>query len=1061
MQNQTEKLKALLETTKAITSELDQNEVLNLILQRGKELTQADTGALLLVDKDQKLWTKILIGPHQEDEYRHTIDEGITGWVAKNKEPLLVPDVSSDERYIEYTSETKSELAVPMLYGESLIGVLNVESSKFDAFKESDYEQLTALAGQAVIAIENARLYEELNKQVKTIESLHKVGAGITANIELIPILREIAKGLNEIVKADIPLVYLYDQEKDEFRNVYYGDVSEEWKHCKPRKDGAGVKAIKGKNIVVVQQDEKEGPGISTFAKKKGIKTTIAIPLIFGDVAIGAMYLHFLGEQHYLEDGEKSDLDSFAIRTCTVIKNTMGEIGFYLGSNEKINELKEKISEKIDKEKIAEEIDKLTKADILLVYLYDPEEGELKDIIFAGLSKEWGAKCRPREGGAGRTAINSKGLVTAYENPEESYPKKGLGINPYPKQKGAKTTAAYPLIFEDKTLGVFFMHFLERHEFTEEEKKAIAALGAHAAIALERAKTYQRLRELADVERDVTSNLSLKITAKHIAEAIESIIGGGIPNIFLYDSRKESFDFIACSGEKDEIFVGERSLGKFTPREDGLGARVIEKVKKGEEPDYIIIEDVQNDPKNQNPSPTAKDYGIKTSACFPLKFSNRPLGALYLHFKNTRRFSSDDKLMLSMLTDQMAIAINNADQYETQMRIQREIQERLTPPEETINTNLEIMVAGKPSLADFTDGLCSIEELTELFQRLFPFVDKIIIAPLLSGRSGAGVVKVKPSDIPYAIVKFGERGKISEEANRFDNEVFGKIGLYRITFKMRHCSTPKIGGILYTLIGTSVDKVRSFNEYYRDSSIDVARIKKVIEDLFTDVLGSWFNRRTGEPIDLANWYQKHLGISLQTLRREIFTGELVGYENNALIDFGNCGRFLNPVDYVMNRNFPFDTLFCPIHGDLNGNNILIDHGDYTWLIDFAKTGQGYAFQDFIKLECVIKFELLKTVDVQALCEFEEALLSPERFSDFATMRFPNTYNTDDLEKGFAIIKKLREFARDVLRPQDKSAEEYYVGLLHQTLSTLRRTDVRRQHAFLSASMTCDTLDKMP
>ena len=366
MQNQTERLRALLETTKAITSELDLNEVLNLILQRGKELTQADTGALLLVDKYQKLWTKILIGPHREDEYRHTIAEGITGWVARNKKPCLVPDVSSDGRYIEYTSETKSELAVPMLYGESLIGVLNVESSKFDAFKESDYEQLTALAGQAVIAIENARLYEELNKQVKTIESLHKVGAGITANIELIPILREIAKGLNEIVKADIPLVYLYDQEKDEFRNVYYGDVSEEWKHCKPRKDGAGVKAIKGKNIVVVQQDEKEGPGISTFAKKKGIKTTIAIPLIFGDVAIGAMYLHFLGEQHYLEDGEKSDLDSFAIRTCTVIKNTMEEIGFYLGSNEKIDELKEKISEKIDKEKIAEEIDKLTKADILL-----------------------------------------------------------------------------------------------------------------------------------------------------------------------------------------------------------------------------------------------------------------------------------------------------------------------------------------------------------------------------------------------------------------------------------------------------------------------------------------------------------------------------------------------------------------------------------------------------------------------------------------------------------------------------------------------------------------------
>ena len=414
-----------------------------------------------------------------------------------------------------------------------------------------------------------------------------------------------------------------------------------------------------------------------------------------------------------------------------------------------------------------------------------------------------------------------------------------------------------------------------------------------------------------------------------------------------------------------------------------------------------------------------------------------------------------------MLTDQMAIAINNADQYETQMRIQREIQERLTPPEETINTNLEIMVAGKPSLADFTDGLCSIEELTELFQRLFPFVDKIIIAPLLSGRSGAGVVKVKPSDIPYAIVKFGERGKISEEAKRFDAEVFGKIGLYRITFKMKHCSTSNIAGILYTLIGTSVDEVRSFNEYYKDSSIDAEGLKKVIDGLFTEILGFWFNKRTEQGFDLDVWYQKHLGIDLQTLREEIFTGNLTG-EDKVVINVDNCGTFPNPVRYVMNEeNFPFDTFCCPIHGDLNGNNILIDQSDYAWLIDFAKTGQGYVFQDFIKLECVIKFEVLKTVDVQALCEFEKALQSPKMFSDFATMSFSNSYNKDDLKKGFAVIKKLRELAWDVIRPQPISAKEYYVGLLYQTLSTLRRADIRREHAFHSASMTCDTLDKMP
>lgn len=97
MHNQAEKLRALLETTKVITSELDLTEVLKLILQRGKELTHADTGALLLVDRDQKRWTKKLIGPHKDDEYRHTIDEGITGWVARNRKPCCAPDVRSEK----------------------------------------------------------------------------------------------------------------------------------------------------------------------------------------------------------------------------------------------------------------------------------------------------------------------------------------------------------------------------------------------------------------------------------------------------------------------------------------------------------------------------------------------------------------------------------------------------------------------------------------------------------------------------------------------------------------------------------------------------------------------------------------------------------------------------------------------------------------------------------------------------------------------------------------------------------------------------------------------------
>jgi len=94
------------------------------------------------------------------------LDEGsITGWVAARGKPLVVPDVSQEPRYVRVTAtETRSELAVPMKVQDKIIGVINVESERPDAFDESDLTVLQSLANQAAIAIENARLYEQAQK---------------------------------------------------------------------------------------------------------------------------------------------------------------------------------------------------------------------------------------------------------------------------------------------------------------------------------------------------------------------------------------------------------------------------------------------------------------------------------------------------------------------------------------------------------------------------------------------------------------------------------------------------------------------------------------------------------------------------------------------------------------------------------------------------------------------------------------------------------------------------------------------------------------------------------
>src|SRR5688572_33168355 len=98
------------------------------------------------------------------------LGEGLIGYAALHCEPVLVSDVSQDERYINLVPDVRSELAIPLLLKDRCIGVFDLESPELDAFTKRDVEILTLLAGQAAVAIENAQLYGEVRKNEERLE---------------------------------------------------------------------------------------------------------------------------------------------------------------------------------------------------------------------------------------------------------------------------------------------------------------------------------------------------------------------------------------------------------------------------------------------------------------------------------------------------------------------------------------------------------------------------------------------------------------------------------------------------------------------------------------------------------------------------------------------------------------------------------------------------------------------------------------------------------------------------------------------------------------------------
>jgi len=165
-------LETLAEIGREMSSILDLDALLTRIANLTKRLVDYRTfGILLLNEAEQVLEMKLAVRYGKGAESKHMkLGEGLVGWSALHKEPVLVADVSKDPRYVNLVDDARSELVIPMLIKDRCIGVFDLESPELSAFTKEHKELLTLLASQAAVAIDNARLYDEVRRNEERIE---------------------------------------------------------------------------------------------------------------------------------------------------------------------------------------------------------------------------------------------------------------------------------------------------------------------------------------------------------------------------------------------------------------------------------------------------------------------------------------------------------------------------------------------------------------------------------------------------------------------------------------------------------------------------------------------------------------------------------------------------------------------------------------------------------------------------------------------------------------------------------------------------------------------------
>ena len=296
-------LEFLYNISRELASALDLRTVLQRILFQSLKYVGGERGSIVVLDDNGKAVDSAIvygrkIHNHTTQQLRDTVERGLAGWVVRKRQPAWVPDTSRDERWLRRPDDAldrsgaKSALCVPLMARERLVGVLTLVHPEPGAFNQDHFSLVQAIADQAGIAVLNARLYAESQRQARVMTALAASAAAINASLRMEDVLQRI---LNETIQAlEVGTVALALVEPN-WDLVFRAATGENKEGIVGKRIPAGQGIVgwvvhEGEGVVipVVQEDKRFSPGVDQFDGFETRATAVA-PIYAQERVIGVL----------------------------------------------------------------------------------------------------------------------------------------------------------------------------------------------------------------------------------------------------------------------------------------------------------------------------------------------------------------------------------------------------------------------------------------------------------------------------------------------------------------------------------------------------------------------------------------------------------------------------------------------------------------------------------------------------------------------------------------------------------------------------------------------------
>lgn len=394
------------------------------------------------------------------------------------------------------THDSEAKIWVPLNTGNRTIGALSVQSSRERAYSEHDLRTLSVIASQAAVAIENARLYERSQENVRRMHALLQVAQIINGSLDLETVLDSILVGMRDVMPYYFGAILLPDHERQVLDIVgSHPPVDEQLRETLKIPFGKGITGTvfaSGKPLYVPNVVEWDNYVPHNMLK---VHSEMAVPLKRGNSVVGVLDL----ERTEIDAFNRDDLDLlelFASQAAIAIENAR----LFAAQQQRVFELQviETIVQQITPlhdvnpiaEVIAHELKALVDYHSCRVFALDTDDGQLKSIGDAG-SDGPGLSLRPGEGIGGWVAEHGEAVAI----PNSLLDERVLHLDGTPRR--AESIMAVPISYQGHVRGVLTLSKLGVNQFDENSMRLLEIIAAQAGIAFDRAALYNKLRNEA------------------------------------------------------------------------------------------------------------------------------------------------------------------------------------------------------------------------------------------------------------------------------------------------------------------------------------------------------------------------------------------------------------------------------------------------------------------------------------------------------------------------------------------------------------------------------------